>query len=69
MYPEGFQGASLTDAERETVISVAAALNARKLARAKKFVNQHRQKTTIVEPYRETYKLVSLVGYHVERER
>ncbi|CAI4228728.1 unnamed protein product [Auanema sp. JU1783] len=57
-YPDGFQGATLNTSEQRSVIALASALNARKLARAKKFLNQTRQKTTTTEPYKLSYKFV-----------
>ncbi|GMR32315.1 hypothetical protein PMAYCL1PPCAC_02510, partial [Pristionchus mayeri] len=59
VYPEGFQGAVLTQEEEETVLSMAAALNARKIARSKQFKNQSRQQSTYVDPYKMTFKFVT----------
>ncbi|GMS91969.1 hypothetical protein PENTCL1PPCAC_14144, partial [Pristionchus entomophagus] len=59
VYPEGFQGAKLTPEEEETVLSLAAALNARKIARSKQFKNQSRQQSTYVDPYTITYKFIT----------
>ncbi|CAP34639.1 Protein CBR-PCCA-1 [Caenorhabditis briggsae] len=59
VYPEGFQGTVLTHAEEKTVIAFAAALNARKLARANQFLNQNRQRSTHVASFSKTYKFVS----------
>lgn len=41
---------------QETVLSMAAALNARKIARSKQFKNQTRQQSTYVDPYKMTFK-------------
>ncbi|KAF1748353.1 hypothetical protein GCK72_024820 [Caenorhabditis remanei] len=59
VYPEGFQGTVLTANEQETVIAFAAALNARKLARANQFLNQDKQRSTHVASFSKTYKFVS----------
>ncbi|CAI5455351.1 unnamed protein product [Caenorhabditis angaria] len=59
VYPEGFQGATLTSSEQDTVIAFASALNARKLARANQFLNQQKHKSTHVDSLHKTYKFVS----------
>lgn len=59
VYPEGFQGATLTPSEQTTVLAFASALNARKLARANQFLNQERQRSTHVASFAKTYKFVS----------
>ena len=41
---------------QDNVLAMAAALNARKIARSKQFKNQKRQKSTHVDPYSSTYK-------------
>ncbi|MQL20642.1 acetyl/propionyl-CoA carboxylase subunit alpha, partial [Escherichia coli] len=48
VYPEGFQGTSLSPKEQDVVIAFASALNARKLARANQFLNQNKQRSTHV---------------------
>ncbi|KAK6009299.1 biotin carboxylase domain protein, partial [Ostertagia ostertagi] len=55
-YPEGFQGATLNEDEEETIIGVASALNARKLARANMYLNHERQTSTSVDPYTKHYR-------------
>ncbi|KAJ1369924.1 Propionyl-CoA carboxylase alpha chain, mitochondrial [Parelaphostrongylus tenuis] len=55
-YPEGFQGATLNTEEENTIIGIAASLNARKLARANKFLNHARQTSTSADPYKVDYK-------------
>uniref|UniRef100_A0A8R1I3K2 Propionyl-CoA carboxylase alpha chain, mitochondrial n=1 Tax=Caenorhabditis japonica TaxID=281687 RepID=A0A8R1I3K2_CAEJA len=59
VYPEGFQGASLSPSEQDTVIATAAALNARKLARANQYLNQQRQRSTHVASFSKAYKFVA----------
>ena len=59
VYPDGFAGAQLTSQEEDNVLAMAAALNARKIARSKQFKNQKRQKSTHVDPYSSTYKFVA----------
>ncbi|PIO75773.1 biotin carboxylase domain protein, partial [Teladorsagia circumcincta] len=54
-YPEGFQGATLNEDEEETIIGVASALNARKLARANMYLNHDRQTSTAEDPYKKHY--------------
>ncbi|VDL83551.1 unnamed protein product, partial [Nippostrongylus brasiliensis] len=54
-YPEGFQGATLDQKEEETVIGIASALNARKLARANRYLNHTRQSSTSVNPFKKHY--------------
>ncbi|CAB3400343.1 unnamed protein product [Caenorhabditis bovis] len=58
VYPEGFQGATLSEAETHTVLGFAAAFNARKLARSNTFLNQERQKSNSQNSYHKTYKFV-----------
>ncbi|PIC47168.1 hypothetical protein B9Z55_006612 [Caenorhabditis nigoni] len=58
VYPERFQGTVLTHAEEKTVIAFAAALNARKIARANQLLNQNRQLSTHVASFSKTYKFV-----------
>ncbi|KHJ97318.1 Carbamoyl-phosphate synthase L chain, ATP binding domain protein [Oesophagostomum dentatum] len=55
-YPEGFQGATLNEREEETLMAVAAALNARKLARASHFMNHTRHTTSKIAPYKMNFK-------------
>uniref|UniRef100_A0AC34QI81 Propionyl-CoA carboxylase alpha chain, mitochondrial n=1 Tax=Panagrolaimus sp. JU765 TaxID=591449 RepID=A0AC34QI81_9BILA len=57
-YPEGFLGASLNADEESRLIAISAALNARKVARARTYTNQSRQKNTFVNPYSNTYNFV-----------
>ncbi|KAE9554744.1 hypothetical protein FO519_002072 [Halicephalobus sp. NKZ332] len=57
-YPEGFLGATLVADEERSLVAVAAALNTRKIARARTFINQSRQKNTFVNPYSNTYSFV-----------
>ncbi|VDO43814.1 unnamed protein product [Haemonchus placei] len=70
-YPEGFQGATLNEEEEETIIGIAAALNARKLARGNKYLNHTRQRSTAVDPYSKKYRYNMLcfcyltVSFHV----
>lgn len=46
--------------EENTVIATAAALNAKKLARAKIFFNQDRQKSTVEDAFHQRYKWVTV---------
>ncbi|CAJ0935671.1 unnamed protein product, partial [Mesorhabditis belari] len=57
-YPDGFQGAQLNEQEKDLVIAIASALHTRKIARAKQFTNQTRQRSTHVDPYSSKYKYV-----------
>ncbi|CAD6189132.1 unnamed protein product [Caenorhabditis auriculariae] len=59
VYPEGFQGATLNHEEQETLIGLAAALNARKLARANKFLNQTAKQTTVLDGYHMKHSFVA----------
>ncbi|VDO98164.1 unnamed protein product [Heligmosomoides polygyrus] len=54
-YPEGFQGATLDEKEEETVVAIASALNARKLARANRYLNHSRQTSTVSDPFKKDY--------------
>uniref|UniRef100_A0A0K0DJK0 Propionyl-CoA carboxylase alpha chain, mitochondrial n=1 Tax=Angiostrongylus cantonensis TaxID=6313 RepID=A0A0K0DJK0_ANGCA len=55
-YPNGFQGATLSEHEEDTIIGIAASLNARKLARANKYLNHARQTSTSIDPYKMNYR-------------
>ncbi|EYC05257.1 hypothetical protein Y032_0083g1666 [Ancylostoma ceylanicum] len=69
-YPEGFQGATLSEKEEETLMAVAAALNARKLARASDFKNHTRHTTTRVAPYKMNFKFtVQLPSIEGEKKK
>ncbi|CAJ0583245.1 unnamed protein product, partial [Mesorhabditis spiculigera] len=57
-YPEGFKGAQLNEKEQDTVIGFAVALHARKIARAKIFTNQTRQRSTHIDPYTVSYRFI-----------
>uniref|UniRef100_A0A7I5E751 Propionyl-CoA carboxylase alpha chain, mitochondrial n=1 Tax=Haemonchus contortus TaxID=6289 RepID=A0A7I5E751_HAECO len=65
-YPEGFQGATLNEEEEETIIGIAAALNARKLARGNKYLNHTRQRSTAVDPYSKKYRFTVQLPSHGE---
>lgn len=54
-YPEGFLGASLNPEEESRLIALVAALNARKIARARHYTNQSRQQNTSVNPFTNKY--------------
>uniref|UniRef100_A0AC34G9I7 Propionyl-CoA carboxylase n=1 Tax=Panagrolaimus sp. ES5 TaxID=591445 RepID=A0AC34G9I7_9BILA len=62
VYPEGFQGATLSEDEERKIIAVSSALNARKVARAQQYTNQSRQKSTLVNPYSKHYSFVVSMG-------
>ncbi|CAJ0608481.1 unnamed protein product [Cylicocyclus nassatus] len=54
-YPEGFQGASLNEKEEDTLMAVACALNARKLARASDWKNHTKNQILKTPPYERTH--------------
>ena len=62
VYPEGFQGATLSADEERAIIAVSGALNARKVARAQQYTNQSRQTSTAVDPYSKHYSFVVTLG-------
>jgi len=57
-YPEGFMGATLSPDEETSLVAVSSALNARKIARARTFTNQSRQKSTLSDPYSNKYSFI-----------
>ncbi|KJH46335.1 putative acetyl-CoA carboxylase, biotin carboxylase subunit [Dictyocaulus viviparus] len=63
-YPNGFQGATLSEKEEDTIISIAASLNARKLARANKYLNHLRQTSTSIDPFKKNYRFTAQLPSH-----
>jgi propionyl-CoA carboxylase alpha chain len=69
VYPEGFQGATLSKDEENKIIAVSSALNARKVARAQQYTNQSRQNSTKIDPYSKHYSFVVSLDEGIEGKK
>uniref|UniRef100_A0A914W9A9 propionyl-CoA carboxylase n=1 Tax=Plectus sambesii TaxID=2011161 RepID=A0A914W9A9_9BILA len=58
VYPEGFRGATMTAKEENELMATAAALWARKIARAQKFLNHPSARSTVYDPFSKKYDFV-----------